>query len=275
MQEKLILSSGTPALLAATREIWKECFTDDEDYLDRLFSKCIPHTRTYGLCISGSIACTSTVIDLKSDCERFLYLYGVATSVHNRGKGLSSSLFKMILEEEQKRADWKNTRIITHPATIKLYDLYRSMGLTEELHYQSDYTILSTEDIENINQIPGMKIIDHESQKDLIDLVSVNMEKTSGKDNLAMKAELNGYAMEELLMNGYSIATDLQSVAVISAASDNGIFHIRGTSENSNYIVRKICNATHKNYKSERILYGLATPSEHEDMIPPLTFLME
>lgn len=121
-------------------EIWKECFTQDEEYIDTFISCCIPFSHTFGIidslqnkAVSILTLLPSYLVIKKADGLKRLkgfYIYGVGTLLKERGKGYASMLLNYATEFAQGRG---NHYLALKPAELSLFDLYRNHGFSTPL----------------------------------------------------------------------------------------------------------------------------------------------
>ncbi|MBP1671206.1 MAG: hypothetical protein H6Q22_778 [Bacteroidetes bacterium] len=116
-------------------EIWRACFTDDEDYIYKYLNHCLPHTKTWVLGEeNGDIYSCASVIPsyaiLKGENISGGYLYGVGTLPDHRGNSYS----RIIIE---KAIDYLKIKgysyLLVKPATVGLFELYQKLGFENEL----------------------------------------------------------------------------------------------------------------------------------------------
>lgn len=118
-------------MIPALKKIWRECFGDDEKYIDMYFDgrfkkgRCPVYTE-------GGVPCAMLVIyDGKimrgGKYENAFYIYGVATLGAYRKRGISTCL----LEYAQQLAAEENAVCTLAPATRELIEFYKKRGYTE------------------------------------------------------------------------------------------------------------------------------------------------
>lgn len=132
--------------LCAIREIWRNIFTADEDYLDVIFNDLYPLLDAYVYTIDEKVVSVAFAIPItliernakdssapKETTYYGRYLYGVATLDEARGRGLSRKLVKHIKEHYTAAGE---DFIITRPAEESLFSFYKSQGFSLPLYRQ-------------------------------------------------------------------------------------------------------------------------------------------
>lgn len=117
-------------------EIWRSCFTDDENYIQLYLNHCLPHTNTWVLggedgrfysCIS--VFPSYFIKDgLKTTGG---YLYGVGTLPDHRGKSYSSILIDVAIRHLKENG---HSYFLVKPATEGLFGLYSRLGFNHQLY---------------------------------------------------------------------------------------------------------------------------------------------
>ena len=116
-------------------EIWRACFTDDEDYIYKYLNHCLPYTSTWVLGDeNGGIYSCASIIPSYANLNREKisggYLYGVGTLPGHRGNSYS----RIIIE---KAIDYLKVNgysyFLVKPATVGLFELYNKLGFEKEL----------------------------------------------------------------------------------------------------------------------------------------------
>lgn len=134
---RLLNSYDTPSIA----NIWRECFTTDNNYIDNFINNCFPHSHTFGF-FSGSIdkavsilsilpAYSLVKVDNNLSVLKGYYVYGVGTLKNHRGKGYSGNLMEYLFEYA------KNNNIqftVLKPAQESLYNLYRKQSYNTTLY---------------------------------------------------------------------------------------------------------------------------------------------
>lgn len=126
-------------------EVWRAVFTNDSTYLSLVLKDLLPFCKNYVIRQSGEVVSAAAAIPLdlkwpdkgKTKTVSGYYLYGVATLEKARGKGLSRSIVKRIIEESRKEG---KKFIITRPAEPSLFNFYKSQGFSLELFKERAYT---------------------------------------------------------------------------------------------------------------------------------------
>ena len=116
-------------------EIWRSCFTDDENYIELYLNHCLPHTNTWILggedgrfysCIS--VFPTYFIKDGRKTSGG--YLYGVGTLPDHRGKSYSSILINVAIRYLKENG---HSYFLVKPATEGLFNLYSRLGFDHQL----------------------------------------------------------------------------------------------------------------------------------------------
>ncbi len=144
--------------ICAIREIWRNIFTADEDYLDIIFNDLFPLLDAYVYTIDEEIVSVAFAIpialvqrnikDSTHQKEKHYYgryLYGVATTDRARGRGLSRRVVKHIKECCTAAGE---DFIITRPAEESLFPFYRAQGFNLPL-YRQETTVYLIQPVES------------------------------------------------------------------------------------------------------------------------------
>lgn len=130
--------------ICAIREIWRNIFTPDEDYMNIIFNNLYPLLDAFVYTIDEKITSVAFAIPIalvqRSEkdfsitkevtyCGR--YLYGVATIEEARGRGLSRILVRHIKDYYTAAGE---DFIITRPAEESLFPFYKAQGFSQPLY---------------------------------------------------------------------------------------------------------------------------------------------
>lgn len=122
--------------------LWRECFTNDKEYLNHVFTSLFYNSEVYIL-VNDNITIASLFlipIEHINEAKGYLsthgkYLYGVCTLKEYQNRGYSKLLFKAVLniiEAANKNGNNKEQIdfIITRPASPSLFNFYKEQGFT-------------------------------------------------------------------------------------------------------------------------------------------------
>lgn len=115
------LDHPTPALIPQLRKLWKEAFGDTDAFLDHFYSTAFSPDRCLCANIDGKVAAMAYWFD----CERYAYIYAVATAKRHRGKGISHTLMARIHDILTQRG---YDGCILVPGEESLRTFYRGIG---------------------------------------------------------------------------------------------------------------------------------------------------
>lgn len=130
------------------KAIWKEVFTQDEEYLNFVFSNLFPIADSFVYCQKKRPISSLFILPLScniynySNSSVFLinnrgiprkvkggYLYGVCTAKKHQGCGFSTALINYIISYYSGKLDF----IITHPAEKSLFEFYYKRGFNIQI----------------------------------------------------------------------------------------------------------------------------------------------
>lgn len=156
------------SMLPDLKAIWKECFGDEEAYIDFFFSNQmkVNHTFENQLIYMESnhtfenqlvymesnhpvsmLTMIPGMLVLSEGSRKIYYIYGVATTREHRGKGYAASLLEYAYFLAQK----ENAALVLVPASESLYAYYRKLGF-ETAFYQNKISFVFSSDIANTNE---------------------------------------------------------------------------------------------------------------------------
>lgn len=135
-------------------EIWRSCFTDDENYIQLYLNHCLPHINTWILGGEDGrfYSCISVFPSyFIKDGHKTTggYLYGVGTLPDHRGKSYSSILINVALKYLKETG---HSYFLVKPATKGLFSLYSRLGFYHELFKTTLSKDLSGVDSNYLNQ---------------------------------------------------------------------------------------------------------------------------
>ena len=116
----MIIKNPTMGDIPDLRGLWKEAFSDTDDFLDRFFSLAFAPERALIACEGEEIFAALYWLNCTWEEKTVAYVYAVATDKKHRGKGLC----KALMAELHNRAD----RIILVPADEGLRAFYSRLG---------------------------------------------------------------------------------------------------------------------------------------------------
>lgn len=133
MSVRFLKSTDTPSVI----KIWRECFTNDLDYINSFIYNCLPYTKTLVVTAPGSDEAVSiltlipTYTKVNGKNIKGGYIYGVGTLIKHRGHSYSKLLMKAIIESSiQENLDY----LLVKPASDSLYTLYQGMSFDHILN---------------------------------------------------------------------------------------------------------------------------------------------
>lgn len=103
------------------RALWQEAFGDTDAFLDQFYSKAFSTDRCLCAMVDGEVAAMAYWFH----CEKYAYIYAVATAKKHRGKGISHTLMARIHEILAGRG---YAGCILVPGEESLRRFYRGMG---------------------------------------------------------------------------------------------------------------------------------------------------
>lgn len=146
---KLLSSKDT----LSVQKIWRECFTQDLDYINNFIDLCFPHSISWGIFPNGtnhavamlSVLPSYAIVGDSPECSQKLngaYVYGVGTLKQFRGKGYSRKLMNEAINYSYSNLfDY----ILVKPAEESLFDLYERQSFDKTLwNYQIEIDLASS-----------------------------------------------------------------------------------------------------------------------------------
>ena len=205
----MVIREATRKDRESVAEIWRACFTDDEDYISKYLNNCYPYTNTWVLGDErGNVFSCASIIPsyflLNGEKIHGGYLYGVGTLPNHRGNSYS----RFIIDKATDSLKLKGYQyLLVKPATPGLFDLYKGMGFDKELFkasYKQDFANIGNASINLIYQkIAGsIKQLSHE------DLAKLREEQQL-KTLFMWPPSILRYALSESLgRDGYAFCFD-------------------------------------------------------------------
>lgn len=115
------------------RSVWEEVFTDDKEYLDIMFSKIMPHCRSYIHKENNEVLSVASFMPMQFHSPLIAaplngwYMFGVATKEKARGSKLAAKLIAEITENLKSEGyDF----IFERPAIQSLNNYYLKLGFS-------------------------------------------------------------------------------------------------------------------------------------------------
>jgi len=137
----MIFKEATNQDINGIINVWKACFTEDNDYINNYIKYCFPYCKTFlALTDHNEVASSITLIPTSAFIPDTLhnptelkgyYLYAVGTLPQFRGNAISLSLINYAIELCK---DERVSFVITRPSNDSLYGLYNKLGFTNTLH---------------------------------------------------------------------------------------------------------------------------------------------
>lgn len=204
----MIIKSPTADDIKNLRNLWKEAFSDTDEFLDVFFSVAFSPERSFCIADETDITAAAYYFDCSYGGGKIAYIYAVATKISHRGKGLCRTLMEYI-HETLKEAGYKGAILV--PGSKSLFDFYSKMGyktccyLRKEFISAGDHSEplrrLSTEEYASLRRkyLPEGSVIQEGVN---LDFLSTYAEFYCGADFLlAASKEKDTLVCYELLVN--------------------------------------------------------------------------
>ncbi len=107
------------------RALWKEAFSDTDEFLDVFFSTAFSFDRSFCIEENGEIVSALYIFDCLYKGEKIAYIYAVATAKSHRGKGLCRKLMDYT-HSILKNAGYKGAILV--PSSASLFEFYSKAG---------------------------------------------------------------------------------------------------------------------------------------------------
>ncbi|MDD5935665.1 MAG: GNAT family N-acetyltransferase [Clostridiales bacterium] len=115
-------------MIPRLKEIWKNCFHDEDEYIDFYYRERFPQVETLVNTVNGVPAAMVTLVPGKlaagDTTYQLRYVYAVATDPVYQGRGLASEL----MNEIKKRVGNEYDAVFLVPASQGLFDYYAKFG---------------------------------------------------------------------------------------------------------------------------------------------------
>ncbi len=155
------------SMLPDLKAIWKECFGDEEAYIDFFFSNQMRAAHTFEnqqIYMESSHIFENQLVYMESNRpvsmltmipgtlvleegnRKIYYIYGVGTTKKYRGRGYAAGLLKRAYSLAKK----ENAALVLVPASESLYAYYKKLGF-ETVFYQNKRSFTFSDDTENTN----------------------------------------------------------------------------------------------------------------------------
>ena len=211
-------------------EIWRSCFTDDENYIELYLNHCLPYTNTWILggedgrfysCIS--VFPSYFIKDGRKTTGG--YLYGVGTLPDHRGKSYSSILIDVAVGHLKENG---HSYFLVKPATEGLFSLYTRLGFDHQLYkttiskdfsgVDSNYLILNSKILAKAEKLTAPEL--HKLREDELSsshfmwplpIVRYILEETQYRNGVSLVFEKKtiGGKLKKLYFVGYPDESDL------------------------------------------------------------------
>lgn len=131
--------------------IWRACFSDDQDYIDNYLNHCLPLTKTLllGIDKNNFVSCLSIIPSftlLENQIYNGGYLYAVGTLPEHRGNSYSKILINAAIEESKKDG---LSYMLVKPASESLYKFYIKSSFDQKLFKSNSTFIISSPNIKS------------------------------------------------------------------------------------------------------------------------------
>lgn len=132
------------------KSLWKEAFADEDSFIDLFFETAFDKNRTFMAEVNGEISGALYWFDCECGGNPVAYIYGVATAIKFRGRGVCHKLMEYT-HNHLKEKDY--TCAVLVPGDQELFDFYKGMGY--EL-----CTYISEVKSDSANKAANIKVID-------------------------------------------------------------------------------------------------------------------
>lgn len=224
------IDNPTQKHIPALKALWQEAFGDSEDFVNSFFETAFNRDRCFTVTDGAKALCALYIFDCFLERKQIAYIYAVATSKAERGKGLAKELMRHT-HERLKASGYEGAVLV--PGEKSLFAFYESLGYTTR-GYKSEIKCASsgkTVDIKKVGTdeyasirrelLPSGGII---QENENLRFLERHTELYSGDDFLlAARREGNRLFGIELLGN-----TDRAADIVCSMNCDVGTFMIPG-----------------------------------------------
>ena len=109
------------------RDLWKEAFGDSDEFIETFMKNIYSRENMLYIEKERSIISMLHIIPFTFNCHKAGYIYAVATTPKERGKGLASMLLERAIDVSQKKGF---AALFTIPANEELRTFYSKFGFT-------------------------------------------------------------------------------------------------------------------------------------------------
>ena len=131
------------------RALWKEAFSDTDEFLDVFFSCAFSADRSFCIKDKSEVVAALYVFDCLFENSKIAYIYAVATAKSHRGKGLCHRLMEHT-HNTLKAKGYKGAILV--PGSKSLFDFYEKMGYKTCCHLREE-NISAKENSESLKKI--------------------------------------------------------------------------------------------------------------------------
>lgn len=186
-------------------QIWRECFTNDQSYIDTFIKHCFPYTKTFVIVADGTTNAVSSITLIPSYAiingkkTEGGYLYAVGTLPQHRGKSYSKIITRHIFDYARICG---LGYIVVKPATESLYNLYSSLSFGTTL-FNNTLTLQCSSFLSEIEHICSYKTLNKliETKLNSHDLFKLR-EKSFNKSLFLWTEDILKYSITEALYRG-------------------------------------------------------------------------
>lgn len=119
------IKAPTPCDIPALRNLWKEAFSDTDEFLDIFFATAFSPERSFCVKENDEAITALYFFDCIFKGEKIAYIYAVATAKSHRGRGLCRKLMEHT-HKVLKSFGYKGAILV--PGSASLFDFYGKMG---------------------------------------------------------------------------------------------------------------------------------------------------
>lgn len=116
----------------ACKRLWQEAFGDDDAFTDAFLIRHYSRRRMLAAERDGELAAMLHLVPLRSELGRTTYIYGVATDIRFRGRGLASALMRDAMRLVDERGD-DAAILIPSPGDDRLRTFYGRFGFAGDI----------------------------------------------------------------------------------------------------------------------------------------------
>lgn len=215
----------------SVQNIWRECFTQDLNYINNFIDLCFPHSISWGIFPNGtnsavamlSVLPSYAIVGDSQECYQKLngaYVYGVGTLKQFRGKGYSRKLMNEAINYSNSNLlDY----ILVKPAEESLFDLYERQSFDKTLwNYQIEIDLASSKNaLDKANkstQKTYNNTQDHQKLRESIGATNFLWPKNILEYSLMEIRSRNGitqYFGDSLFYCSYQLESNVQIIKVV------------------------------------------------------------